>query len=134
MENIPSTTCNKTEIFPYIKLFGKEMILLFKVEDRFQLTGRGCVLVPGIPHEPSLPIVRVSDKIMLTRPDGSKILTHIASIEMVNYHTKPQKVAVPICLPSEFSTEDIPKGTEVFLIQKEEPNQALQPTAPSRRV
>jgi hypothetical protein len=114
---------------------GKEMIPLFKVQDRFQLTGRGCVLVPGIPDEPSLPTVRVEDKIMLMRPDGSKILTHIASIEMVNYRTKQERIAAPICLPSDLSTEDIPKGTEVFLIQKEEPNSessvSQQPTQDS---
>ena len=107
------------------------MIPLFKVEDRFQLTGRGCVLLPGIPNERSLPAVRVADKIMLMRPDGSKILTHIASIEMVNYRTKPQRIVVPICLPNDLSTEDVPKGTEVFLLQKEEPNQSLEPTRPS---
>ena len=95
------------------------MVPLFIVEDRFQIAGRGCILVPGIPDDASLPVIRVKDKIVLVRPDLSQVSTYIAGIEMINYRTEPQRITTPILLPSDLSKEDVPVGTEVLLRQNQ---------------
>lgn len=94
-----------------------EMIALFTVADRFQIRGRGCVLVPGLSTEAGSPVVRVGDAIQLRTPDGRVIDTHIRGVEMINYLRKPERITAPILLPSNLSTEDVPVGTEVFLVE-----------------
>lgn len=92
------------------------MIALFTVEDRFQIRGRGCVLVPGLSTETGSPVVRVGDAIQLRTPDGRVIDTHIRGVEMINYRRKPERITAPILLPPNLSAEDVPVGTEVFLV------------------
>jgi len=94
------------------------MKFLFKVEDVFDITGRGIVLVPGLSGDDEVPVVRIGDPLVLRLPSGLSIQTKLAAFEMVNYHTKPRRVCLPISLPKEIKKGDIPIGTEVFLDQK----------------
>ena len=96
-----------------------DLILLFTVEEAFQLSGRtGPVLVPGIPEKQGLPTVRIGSRIRLTTPDGQCIDTEIAGVDMVNYGRRPipDPICVPIALPGCIDKQQIPSGTKVYLI------------------
>jgi translation elongation factor EF-Tu-like GTPase len=53
-----------------------------KVEDIFQISGRGCVVVPGIPKDGGFRL-KVGDPLLLRRPDGTELSTTLRGIEMV---------------------------------------------------
>ncbi len=91
------------------------MIRLFTVVDRFQIEGRGCVLVPGLSCEPGAPVVDRGAHIRLRTPSGRELDTFIKDIEHIRYAKMPEKIAAPICLPSDITKEDVPVGTEVLL-------------------
>lgn len=80
-------------------------MFLFKVEDTFQITGRGLILVPGLGINAEK--VMVDMHIKLKKPDNTEILTKISGIEF--------SVKAPILLPKEIKKEDVPIGTEVWL-------------------
>jgi len=89
---------------------------LFVVDDAFQILGRGCVLVPGPPAEPGSQEVRVGDRILLVLPDGATIETEIRGLEMINYRRRPTAITAPIMLPREITKDQVPAGTQVFLV------------------
>jgi hypothetical protein len=93
-----------------------EPMLLFTVEDVFQLSGRGCVLVPGPIAEVGGPEVRVGDPIRLVKPDGSHVDTFIRGIEMIGRRPPPKVLTAPILLPAELSKADVPVGTKVLTL------------------
>jgi hypothetical protein len=88
---------------------------LFSITDRFSLTDRGVVVVPGIPRE-GVPVVKRGDPLILRTPLGKIIETTLRDLEMISYRPggTPAK-ATPILLPSSLHKFDIPIGTEVFL-------------------
>jgi len=93
------------------------MTLLFKVEDVFDISGRGCVLVPVIPNDLDLKI-RPKDQIQLRTPDGLVFDSHIASIEFL-HGKKPdgsRGCRFAIMLPRDLVKQDVPVGTEVWLL------------------
>jgi len=93
------------------------MTLLFKVQDVFDISGRGCVIVPVIPEDLDFKI-RAKDKIQLHTPDGRLLDTHIASIEFL-YGEKEggrKGCRMAIMLPREFVKKDVPIGTEIWLL------------------
>ena len=87
---------------------------LSTVEDRFEITGRGCVVVPGIPHDcPKDIAVRRGDTIELRKPDGTSLRTRIYEIEFCDGPGKRSDVA--FLLPPEITKADVPVGTEIWL-------------------
>jgi len=89
------------------------MKMLSKVEDSFELPGRGCIIVPGVPDPGTMvPVVRVKDKIQLRKPDGQIVDTHVAGIEILCGPNA--RHCNPILLPKDVSREDVPIGTEVW--------------------
>jgi translation elongation factor EF-Tu-like GTPase len=91
--------------------------LLFIVEDAFQITGRGCVLVPGPSAEVGGPALRVGDPIRLVKPDGQAIDTHVRGIEMIHRRPLPKVITAPILLPKEVTKDQVPAGTRVLLVR-----------------
>jgi len=89
------------------------MRLLFKVEDVFDITGRGCVLAPVVPDGLDFKI-RAEDRIQLRTPSGRLVETHIASIELLKIRDGPCRMA--IMLPRELTKSDVPVGTEIWYI------------------
>jgi hypothetical protein len=90
------------------------MKLLFTVEDKFEISGRGCVIVPAIPEGLDFRI-RAKDQIELRTPDGHVFQTHIASVELA----KPQdgsSCRMVIMLPPDIAKQDVPTGTEVWFL------------------
>lgn len=95
------------------------MVSLFKVADRFQIEGRGCVLVPGVSCEPGNPVVRVGHRIRLRTPGGAESDTTVRGIEHIRYAKMPEKITFPILLPENITKDQIPEGTEVLLLEEE---------------
>ena len=90
---------------------------LFTVADVFLIEQRGCVLVPGLPTEPGSPVVRKDSRIRLRTPDGREIDTTVRAIEMISYRKRPERICLPILLPSDIAKSDVPVGTEVILLE-----------------
>ena len=91
-------------------------MLLFIVEDAFQINGRGCVLAPGPSVEPGAQIVRVGDRIRLLKPNGEIIDSVIRGLEMLGRRPRSQVITAPILLPKDITKADVPKGTKVILL------------------
>ncbi|MEX2175417.1 MAG: hypothetical protein WD872_13730 [Pirellulaceae bacterium] len=86
-----------------------------RVEQVFDITGRGLTIWPGIPHDSHFRI-KIGDALRLRLPDGSDLLTHVAGIEMI---TGRRPLPIPLLLPLAITRKDIPIGTEVFHIRAE---------------
>lgn len=93
------------------------MLHLFTVADRFQIEGRGCVLVPGLPTEPGSPNVRKGARIRLRTPEGKETDTFIKELEMISFRKRPERICIPVLLPKDITKEDVPVGTAVLLIE-----------------
>lgn len=80
-------------------------MLLFVVEQVFSITGRGVVLLPGLGKN----VVRVGTIVRLVRPDGSTLDTKIRGIGFNEFRD--------ILVGQELRKEDVPAGTEVWMIE-----------------
>ena len=90
------------------------MRFLYTVQDVFEITGRGCVLTPGISETTPPDInIRARDPIQLRRPDGSILRTHIHGVVMLD--RSDRSWCAPVSLPPEFKKADVPIGTEIWL-------------------
>ena len=58
------------------------MTFLFKIEEVFEIYGRGCVIVPVVAEGADFKI-RPRDAIQLRTPDGRTLNTHIGSVEFL---------------------------------------------------
>ena len=83
-----------------------------KIDDVFQITGRGCVVVPGIPKSFGLTI-RIGDSVVLKRPDGTELETTIRGLEMFS---RVPLDFTPVLLGNEISKDMVSLGTELWII------------------
>lgn len=92
--------------------------LLFTVEEAFEISGRGCVLVPGIGETSEVSNVQIGDRIRLVKPNGDVIDTSVSGVEMINYGRRVPlpKISVPISLPRPYCQKrrrsDLPPAAE----------------------
>lgn len=91
-------------------------VLPFIVEEAFQITGRGCVLVPGLSAEEGSQPIRIGDRVWVRKPDGRSFDTVIAGVEMFGRRSRPKVITTPILLPEDVTKGDVPIGTEVWLL------------------
>jgi hypothetical protein len=84
---------------------------VFRIDDVFQISGRGCVVTPGIPKTGGFQL-RVGDPLLLKLPDGSEIRTTLRGIEMGG---APEFPGRPILLGAELTKDQVPIGTEVWV-------------------
>jgi len=90
------------------------MRFLFQIEDVFDISGRGCVVVPGIPF--TFPeSVRVGAHILVEAPSGSRLETTISAFEMINRGKLMDHA--PFSLPREVSKAQLPIGSRVYLLE-----------------
>ena len=92
------------------------MKLLFKVEEVFEISGRGCVIVPVIADGADFSI-KIRDAIQLRTPAGAHRNTCIDSVELLVPVLGTRRMA--LFLPPDVHAQDAPKGTEVWLTQGE---------------
>ena len=78
-------------------------MFLFKVEERFMVTGRGLILVPGIGDKKA----SINDKLKIVRPDNSIIETTIKGISF--------NLNRDILVGSDLTKDDVPIGSEIYL-------------------
>lgn len=90
------------------------MKFLLKVEDVFDISGRGWVIAPAIPNDLGVE-VRVKDRIQLRTPDERILETHIASFSSERPMGGGPRFT-NIELPRDLTKEDVPIGTEVWLL------------------
>src|SRR5690242_16021444 len=88
-------------------------VYLFRVTGVFEISERGTILVPGIPHTFALPISR-GTPLLLRRPDGSTLTSSLRDLEMIN--ALATRASTAVLLPRDIRKADIPVGTEVWLI------------------
>lgn len=79
-----------------------------RVEDVFQITGRGCVIVPGYPADGDPG--RMGSALLLKRPDGSEITTAVRGLD---FFGNPERTGYAILL-ADVTKADVPVGTEVW--------------------
>jgi hypothetical protein len=88
---------------------------LFKIRDTFWLTNRGLVVATDLTGEDARAqgiSLRVGDTLGLRRPDGSRVASGIAGIEMVSPYV-PNR-ALGFLLSPGVAKEDVPAGTEAW--------------------
>ena len=86
---------------------------LSTVADVFTITGRGCVIVPGVPYpSATIPVLRRGAPIILRRPNGTRLLTSIRELEMIS--RRPAVPFIPVLLPVTITKGDVPVGTELW--------------------
>ncbi len=89
------------------------MTFLFKIEEVFEIYGRGCVIVPvaeGADFK-----IRPRDAIQLRTPDGRTLNTHIGSVEFLTPEVGTCRMA--ILLPTDIQKQDVSNGSDVWLMQ-----------------
>jgi hypothetical protein len=88
--------------------------MLFIVEDTFWIKGRGLILVPGLSAQRD-EVIRIGDPLLLTRPDGSTIVSQIRGIEMIIGTNR--RDGIPI-LVADLCKDHVPIGTKVWSVDE----------------
>lgn len=90
------------------------MKFIEEVEDVFDISGRGCVVVPGIPYsfEPS---VGVGTQLQFNNPSGTIVRAALQGLEMIN-RGKPMNHA-PFSLDRSVKLGDIEVGAKMYLVE-----------------
>lgn len=78
-------------------------MFLFTVQDRFLVTGRGLILVPGIGDKKAT----VGDSIKILKPDQTIIETTIRGIGFNEFRN--------ILVGKDLTKDDVPIGSEIWL-------------------
>lgn len=91
------------------------MPLLFRVEEVFEVKGRGIVLVP-ITQSGLGTDTKPGDEVQLRTPDGRLVQSRISSIELLHGIDRNGNkfCRTAIMLPVEVARDRIGKGTEVW--------------------
>lgn len=86
---------------------------LFKIEDVFDITERGCVLAPGIPYSLGLD-VKAGASLTVVTPSGEHVRTRIASFE--SFHRRNQGLThAAFAVGREVEKVQLAIGSDVFL-------------------
>ena len=87
--------------------------LLFTVSETFEIAGRYLFPVPGVPS--SVRGIRVGLGIELRKPDGTSLVTEIASIPIVDPYDPKRPIQIGI---RGLSKAEIPPGTQVWVLDE----------------
>ncbi len=87
-----------------------------EVEDVFDISSLGCVVVPGIPYtfEPS---ISVGGKLQFNNPSGSVFSAELQGFEMIN-RGKPMS-HTPFSIDRSVKKGDIEIGAKIYLLKNE---------------
>jgi hypothetical protein len=88
------------------------MQFLFEIEDVFDIGGRGCVLVPGVPYAFGRDVKTGAQ--LIETPQGAQVRTNIAAFEMI--HRGRPMVHAPFSLPCAVAKASLPVGSKVYLL------------------
>lgn len=90
-----------------------DMQFLFEIEDVFEIGGRGCVVVPGVPYAFGRN-VKTGEQLLIVTSHGEHVRTNIAAFEMINRGT-PMDHA-PFSLPRSVAKASLSIGSKVYLL------------------
>lgn len=82
---------------------------MFTIEDHFQITGRGLVIV-GEKEDKSLEL-KIGTSIIIETPEGKEIQSKVDGLEMLN----PPNFKSEAILIRDFTKNDLPIGSTVFV-------------------
>jgi hypothetical protein len=86
---------------------------LFKIEDVFDITGRGCVLAPGIPYSLGLE-VKAGAPLTVVTPSGERLQTRISSFE--SFHQRDEGLThAAFAVDRAVAKAQLPVGSDVYL-------------------
>ncbi|WP_404307578.1 hypothetical protein [Neorhodopirellula lusitana] len=85
------------------------------IEATFQIEGRGCVLVPGIPRDADTH-VKIGDHVYILDEHRDCIDTVIRGIELIR--AQPRLKGFPILLPKSITKDDIAIGAELHIVEQ----------------
>lgn len=108
--------CNVVE-WSISQAFVLNMQFLCKIEDVFEITGRGCVVAPGAPFT-LRPLITTGAALLIRNPNGMIIRTTLVGVEMLN-RGRPVQHA-PILLDSRVKKSDIELGAELYFLPPDE--------------
>ena len=91
-----------------------EMKFIEKIEYIFDVTRRGCVIIPGVPYSFEPP-VNIGSIIEIHNPDGTVIKTRIVRFEMINRGRLMEYV--PFSIPKSVKKSDISIGADIYLVE-----------------
>jgi hypothetical protein len=86
------------------------MLQPFEIEDVFDIRGRGCVLVPGIPNSLSVSI-RIGTAIVIEPPSGAALETEIVGLELINRGRSIEHA--PFSVPRHIRKDQLLIGSQV---------------------
>jgi hypothetical protein len=89
------------------------MRYLCTIEDVFLITGRGCVVVPGIPTDLPQP-PRAGAKLLVRQPDGKTLEAMLHGVEMIRTDRPMDHIA--FTFPPHITKSDLLIGSEVFVL------------------
>ena len=84
--------------------------LAFTVADSFLVRGVGLLLAAGVGD--LRPPLRIGHRLLLVRPDGSKVVSVVRSLQMLH---APTVVPNPFISLPEMQPVDVPPGTAVWV-------------------
>jgi len=90
------------------------MQLLFNIEDVFDISGRGCIVVPGIPYSLGLN-VKVGAPVLIVSPEGDRLHTTIASFE--RFHRRAEGLThAAFAVSRDVKKASLKVGSSVYLL------------------
>ncbi len=92
------------------------MKFIEKVEDIFEISGRECIIVPGIPYTFEPPLSKGA-QLEFHNPSGGIVSATLKEIEMIN-RGKPMKHG-PFSLNRNIKKSDIEIGAKIYLVSSE---------------
>lgn len=90
------------------------MKFIEEVEDVFDISGRGCVIIPGIPYSFE-PAIGIGAELEIYNPSGSIVSATLKGIEMLN-RGKPMEHA-PFSVNRDVKKGDIEIGAKLYLVK-----------------
>ncbi len=90
------------------------MQLICTIEGVFYITGRGCLVVPGIPYDFPTPI-GAGAQLLVETPSGEHAKITLVGLVMLN-RGKPMNYAT-FFVTSEISKSQLPVGSKIFLVE-----------------
>ena len=92
---------------------AKPPVYLLTVNEAFLISGRGCLLTPGLLEIPSISLER-GDRVRLERPNNDPIESVVHGIDAVhNRNANAPEIHFFVTLPPSMSKESVPKGTKL---------------------
>jgi hypothetical protein len=91
-----------------------EPVFLYVVEEALSVSGRGCLLMPGMVPNQKVAL-RIGDPVRLLRPNGEVFDSVVHGMDaMHNRNEAAPEIRFYIVLPKDVKKEQIPRGSELF--------------------